>query len=262
MFDEETARHALGTLNDEPAPPVRTTLDQVLRRGRRRVFVQRASAVAGVVAVVAVIGVGALSLRPDPGGVGVATTPTPAWTDGWELVTPQRAGADCPDLPTHGPAEVNVPLPPENVVKRAFIATSKTVLGKVPTTTSSEWDFTTSEQYGPRGIIFFDLVGDQLQLGVSRHGGTPQQAADWSSARSGHCEPLRRHALAGGTVLQLYPVMHDSPMDPMGPLQQVQILRPDGLDYQITSVGTTDGGLPITEEQLAALAEGFATNLG
>ena len=259
MFDDETARHALQTLNDEPGPPVGTTLDQVLRRGRRRVFVQRASAVAGVVAVVAVIGVGALLLRPDPGGVRVATPPTPAWTDGWELVTPQRAGTDCPKLPEHGPAEVDTPLPPEEVVTRTFVETSKAVLGKVPTTTSSEWDFTTSEQYGPRGIIFFDLVGDQLQLGVSRHGGTPRQAADWSSARSGHCEPLRRRALAGGTVLQLYPVMHDSPT---GPLQRVQVLRPDGLDYQITSVGTTDGGLPITEEQLAALAEGFAANLG
>jgi hypothetical protein len=260
MFDDETARHALGTLNDEPAPPVGTTLDQVLRRGRRRVLVQRASAVAGVVAVVAAIGVGALLLRPaDPSGVRVATTPTPAWTDGWQPVVPQRVGGDCPDLPKQGPAEADVPLLSEEVVKQVFVDTVKTVLGRGATRVSSDWNLTPSGQYGPRGVIFFDLGGGQLQLVVSRHGGTPQQAADWWSARYGHCEPLRRHTLADGTVLLLYPVTHDSPT---GPLQQVLLLRPDGLDYLITSVGTNAGGLPITDEQLAALAERLAEKLG
>jgi hypothetical protein len=263
MFDDEVARHALRTLNDEPAPPAGTTLDRVLRRGRRRVLARRASAAAAVVAVVAAAGVGALWLRPadpGPGGVPAATTTsTPTRTDGWEPVTPRRVGGDCPDLPRHGPAEADIPLPPEAAVNQAFVETAAAVLGAAPTTTSSDWGFTTTELYGPRGIIFFDLGGAEVQLMVSRHGGTPRQAADWWSARYGHCEPLRRHALADGTVLLVYPVLHESPM---GPLQQAQLFRPDGLDYLITSVGTVDGGLPVTEVQLAALAERLGENLG
>ncbi|HYQ63002.1 hypothetical protein, partial [Actinophytocola sp.] len=174
-------------------------------------------------------------------------------------VTPRRVGGDCPDLPKHGPAEADIPLPPEAAVNQAFVETAAAVLGTAPTTTSSDWDFTTTELYGPRGTIVFDLGGAEVQLVVSRHGGTPRQAADWWAARYGHCEPLRRHALADGTVLQVYPVTHESPM---GPLQQAHLLRPDGLDYLITSVGTGDGALPVTGEQLAALAERLGEKLG
>ncbi|MDT7787900.1 MAG: hypothetical protein QOF58_6319, partial [Pseudonocardiales bacterium] len=59
MNIEEKLRGAL----DTPAPPPTTTLDHVLKRGRRRVFAQRAGAMLGVVAVVAGVGFGAATLN-------------------------------------------------------------------------------------------------------------------------------------------------------------------------------------------------------
>ncbi|HEY7598237.1 MAG TPA: hypothetical protein VH969_34200 [Actinophytocola sp.] len=89
MTTDDQLRTALRTVADEPAPPVATTLDHVVRRGRRRVLVQRGATVAAVVGVVATIGVGGVLLRgasegqklppagrlSPPSAVSVPTTP-------------------------------------------------------------------------------------------------------------------------------------------------------------------------------------------
>jgi hypothetical protein len=227
------------------------------------VFVQRASAAAGVVAVVAAIGVSAVLLRqedPSSGGVRVGVTQSPTWPDGWEVVTPKAANGECPTTPGPPLAEGDVPLLPEAAVKRGFVASIKTVTGQAVTVSYSNWQLNPPEQNAPRGIVVVDLPsGDQLQLQVGRFGDTPRKAADWWSAKYGHCAPLHRRVLADGTVLQLYPVLE---ADGTRPVQQVTVFRPDGRSYDITSTGTVKGKVPTTEAQLAALAQALIDNLG
>lgn len=83
-FDDEQARQVLRSVSDGPAPPATTSAADVIRRGRRRVLVQRAGAIAGVVVVVAAIGVTSIwlgSSATDGGsGVRVGEAPTSATT--------------------------------------------------------------------------------------------------------------------------------------------------------------------------------------
>lgn len=289
MFDDDNAaRQALRTLNDDPAPPVATTVDQVLRRGRRRVFVQRASAVAGVVAVVAAIGVTAVLLRPGEQGGGVqvaeSTTPTappaPAGPlPGWETIPIDET--TCKQNPL-----INVPgtppdsLLPESVVKPAFIDAVQTVVGQVPMATTAQWEEYSPKAVGPRGYVQTEIGMDngngQLQLEAYVYGGTPEAVANASLYAYGDCKPPARHVLADGTVLQLFQA---ETRDPEQPMQHLQIYRPDGREYIITTAGwseadmiplgggaySVDGGrgkLPTTEAQLAEIAKGLVTNLG
>jgi hypothetical protein len=100
MSDLEQELRAMADLT---APPAKTGLQDVLRRGRRRVLALRVGAVAGVVAVVAGAGFTALALRSVP-------TPAPLpLADGGPAVTtpappPRPAGPwATADLPTRTP---------------------------------------------------------------------------------------------------------------------------------------------------------------
>lgn len=290
MFDDDdAARHALGTLNDEPAPPVATTIDQVLRRGRRRVFVQRASAVAGVVAVVAAIGVAAVLLRPGgDGGSGVqvadSTTPTtpraPAGPlPGWETMAIDEL--TCKQNPL-----INVPgtppekLLPQTVVEPAFSEAVQGILGPMTIAVYSNWEEYSPKADGPRGYSQLEFPMDngpgQLQLEAYLYGGTPVAKADASLYAYGDCKSPARHILPDGTVLQLFQLENRNPEQPT---QHLQIFRPDGREYIITAAGwgeadmipvgggayTVEGGrgkVPTTEKELAEIATRLVTNLG
>lgn len=291
MFDDEdTTRRALHTLTDEPAPPVATSLDQVLRRGRRRVFAQRASAVAGVVAVVAAIGVTAVLLRPggdDHVQVADQTTPAPPSSTstqvpplpGWTLV---EIPANCHDNPDPGlPPEPQIPLLPQGVVESAFMLSVDAVVGQSATIINSEWMGNSPKHDAPRGYVKveFPVAGTdgngQVQLEVAKFGGTPDQAANADVGTYGDCEPPARHVLADGTVLQLYPVGKN---EPQSPTQHLQIFQPDGHEYILTSAGYGEadlepvgggsfavvsgrGKLPTTEAQLADIALSMVAKL-
>jgi hypothetical protein len=293
MFDDDAARRALQALTDEPAPPARTTVEQVLRRGRRRVFAQRASAVAGVVAVVAVIGVGAVLLRP--GGVQVAdgsTTNVPASTQssmplpGWRPVSlpadTQTSKGNCMQQYVELPPEADVPLVSLGRAKEAFIGATEAIAGKALRASNSTW-LPNSEKHeaAPRGYINIAVAMDngigQIQLEAARYGGTPEQVANASITVYGQCGKPFRRTLDDGTVLQLYPL---DTRDAVAPSQHLQIYRPDGRSYIVTSAGWSendmvpiDGGsggmtlgggrgkVPVTEAQLAAIGERLVTNL-
>jgi hypothetical protein len=300
MFDnDDAARRALHTLTDEPAPPIATSFEQVLRRGRRRVFVQRASTVAGVVAVVAAIGVGAVLLRPgDPSGgvqVGDTSTSSPSPTggpsnpafeglDGWQPVTmPPDAdgeGSSCMSY-TQGAPRPDVALPSQEMVMGAFADAVKSVVGQAPTTTlPPNWQQNSEKFEQARGAVAVEVGMDngngQLQLEVSPYSDQAGVAADRANTVYGNCEPPYRHTLADGTVLQIYPT---EDFHPEAPTQAIRIYRPDGFLYVITSAGYGDadfvdvpnssaraleggrGKLPTTATQLVAIAEGLMTNL-
>jgi hypothetical protein len=287
MFhDDDSARRALRTITDDPAPPLTTTLDQVVRRGRRRVLVQRTGMVAGVMGVVAAIGVGAILLRPGD-GVQTATTvtmsaPSTPALPGWEPVSLPASvrgidGVCKQDGIASLPPAPNIPLLPAHVVRDA-LATAAQRTGMTMQLASSVWEPDSPKNAGPRGNLDFKIVMDngqgRLQLEASRFGGTPTQVADASITVYGNCDTPMRLTRPDGTVLQLYPL---DDRDRAAPSQRVQIYQPDGRMYVITSAAkteenhqpptvdhpqTVDGGkVPVTEAQLAEFGTVFVANL-
>lgn len=299
MFDnDDAARRALQTLTNGPEPPVTTSFEQVLRRGRRRVFMQRASAVAGVVAVVAAIGIGAVLLRQgDPsGGVQVggtsATSPTAPSSprafeelSGWQPVTmPPDAGGEGSSCMSReqGASRADAVLPSQEKVTGAFADAVKAAVGSAPTTTlAPNWQSNSEKFEQARGTVAIEVGMDngkgQLQLEVSPYSDQPVAAADRANTVYGNCEPPYRHILADGTVLQIYPA---ETFHPEAPSQPIRIYRPDGFLYVITAAGYSEadfvdvpnssakaleggrGKLPTTTTQLATIAEGLVTMLG
>jgi hypothetical protein len=278
MFDDDSAaRRALHTLTDEPAPPVTTTLDQVLRRGRRRVLVQRTGTVAAAVLMVATIGVGAMLLRPDTprdNDMRVATS-APAPVDGplpgWTYVGPPD-GTCATDVAL--PPAPDIPLLPVEIVEKAFTNSVERVMGDVPTTVGRYWLVNSPKHDAPAGYLTAEVPmstgggNGQIQLEAYRYGGTPTEMADASVNVYGFCTRPARHVLADGTILQLYPVNNIAPAQPTQP---VQLYLPDGRQYIVTAAGYSEadrvpldggastirggrGALPTTERQLADLA--------
>lgn len=252
MFEtEDEARNALRTVTDEPAPPVTTSLGQVVRRGRRRILAQRAGAVAGVMAVVTAIGAGAVLLRgPDGGGVQVASSQPPAPSSatgsaplpGWEkVVVLGRTGDECPQLAQLPPPD-DVRLLPQTMVEAAFVDAVRGVLGQEPVVVLSEWT-PHSPQIGARGHVVLKVGTDEirtqdgtgtLQLEAGVHGGTPIEAADVDVHAYGNCEPVYRHVQDDGTVLQLHP---DQTGRLQPPVQSLRIYLPNGRQYVVTAYG-------------------------
>jgi hypothetical protein len=113
MHDDDSAATALGALADEPVPMAATTVEQVIRTGKRRLRVQRVATVGGVAAVVAVIAAGTLVLRPGPpdGGVPVASRPSPTSTAGG-LAGYTPVVKTPPGVPTAPVTTQTLPLPP------------------------------------------------------------------------------------------------------------------------------------------------------
>lgn len=267
MLDDDAARRALRTLNDEAGPPVTTTLDQVLHRGRRRLLGQRIGAVAGVVAVVATIGVGAMLLRPgDQGADGVrvaddpaaqtaptSTNPDPAPRTtvttsstpenriaplpGWDPATP-RVGRDC-GIAQVPPAEPDIALVPQDEVRARLVESIEEVTGEPPTGVTSQWpDNSGKLDASPRGHVTAEVSTDHgdghILLEAGRFGGTPEKMADVDIFGYGQCVVPLRRVLENGTVLQLYPA---DDRDPAEPRQHVRIYQPDGRFYVLTSAG-------------------------
>ncbi|GAB1511909.1 hypothetical protein [Actinophytocola sp. KF-1] len=288
MVDDDAAGRALRTLNDDPAPPVATSIDQVLRRGRRRVFVQRAAAVAGVVAVVAGIGTATVLLRSsgEPGGggveVAVSTTAPPTPTGplpGWETIQVDKT--TCQRKPLQSvPGRPPSTLLPQSVVQPAFTSAIESVVGVGTTATEAVWEDYSPKAQGPRGYLAVEVPMDngngQLQLEAEVYPGTPAQMADASLFTYGDCKPPARHVMPDGTVLQLF---QPNPYHPEQPMQHLQVYRPDGRMYVITAAGWSDadlvplggggytveggrGKLPVTQQQLADIATGLVAKLG
>lgn len=272
MFDEDSTRRAFRTLTDEPAPPVTTTVDQVLRRGRRRVFAQRAGATAGVMAVVAAIGVGTVVLRGGPAEdlqIADSTTPPATTTTsagalppGWrEVPMPpgvDKSGENCLDMnaPTL-PREPDLELLPEERVADAYRSAIVEVTGDQPVPVSSEWMANSPKHDSPRGYIVneFPETG-QLQLEAGRYGGTPAQIAEAMVTGYGNCEGPSRYVAEDGTVLQLYEL--DS-IGPLVPIQHLQVYRPDNRFYIITSVGYVEADVKERSDGTSSITDGSGT---
>lgn len=260
--DEREAGVALRALRDEPAPPPATTLEQVMRRGRRRVRVQRLSVVAVVVAVAAAGGGGALWLRSlDPAATEQAaalmSTPNP-WPEdlpGWSVVAPVScAGGVGTD------AMADTGILPREVLEPAFVTGVAEVTGGPANLARSSWD---RKAYVEVEVPLGDASGSVHLEATVTASQPPVAAADGDVGHYGTCEVSLRRTFATGMVMQLYAPDRRSPF---APVQHLRTYLPNGRLYVVSSAGWSRaddrggvvrsgrGRLPLDSRQLADLA--------
>lgn len=263
--NEQEAGVALRALEDEPAPPMTTTLEQIVKRGRRRVFGQRLGVLAVVVAVLAAGAGGALALwspesEPEPEATQLTTTyPWPDQLTGWSVIQPGQCGA-----PSERPAAK--PILGREVVEPAFVAAVAAVTGAPANLALSSWDQET------RGYVEVEIPVDKswgsVHLEETRQlAQPPAAAAETDLGAYGLCTAAMRRTLDSGTVLQLYA---PDARSPFAPVQHLRAYLPSGLIYVVTSAGwsradnkggvvrTGRGRLPLDTAQLADVAERIA----
>ncbi|MCG8920908.1 hypothetical protein [Lentzea sp. CC55] len=294
MDIEEKLRGAL----DIAAPPPTTTLDAVLKRGRRRVFAQRAGAMLGVVAVVAGIGIGATTLNQAAPAPQHADRP-PATTEralAWPRVntppqTPYRTWSPASTAPPPaGRAVVDIPLCD---IKRPSVPRNPGLgAEQLAPELIARWrdrvrevlpEMTIGEVSGYPSNVFYTFdVSDALGTGsiriwAARFSGTPQASADDALWETGDCEPARRLVRPDGAVMQLHSVRPKEPFQTL--TQALAVFRVDGLlvQLEVSNYGSPDltaddpanpaatrrtgagrTTLPLSEEQFARLGPVFA----
>ncbi|SDJ43117.1 hypothetical protein SAMN05192558_11911 [Actinokineospora alba] len=288
----------LRTLVDGPAPTPKTTLDTVIRRGRRRVWARQAGTGLGVLALVGVVGAGALVLRPAaPDQIMPADTPT---TVDWPRidartdvrpepfqpamsapVPPGRALVDAPSCYQNIPDGRMMTRPgvvdssPE--LRQAFVESAQVL---APPAKVGEL----TQNPGPNNLGYYryevDVTDSHGTGSVSIRTGTftgdPVTAADERAFELSNCDPPQRKVLPDGTVLQLYSVRASEPFQSL--TRSVFVFRPGGKLYEVAmhNFGSPDFApnpvqpehpsrvragrdtLPLTEVQLAGIAERIA----
>lgn len=246
MTTDDQLRDILRTVAEAPAPPATTTLERVVRRGRRRVLAQRGATVAAVIGVVAAIGVGGVLLRSamadqDVRPAGTPRSPvspapsTPTYNapppmellPGWTWAPWPEGGERCTGTPSEGHPQGSLgPARPdvEDAVMQRFIDVVHEQTGTEPK--DAGW------QPG-HDILEFDFKRDGnnggFELVIDSYGGTAEQAADADIALIGNCAPPQRKQLDDGTILQLYPLEGGD----RAARQQVAVYEPDGRFYLV-----------------------------
>lgn len=249
---------------DVPAPPVKTTLDDVLRRGRRRVFAQRAGAVLGVVVVVAGVGFGAATLN--------AAGPTEPATPPSSLTTlpprPLEEPLDWkrvdvpPQTPLHTFQPGNTAPPPDGrkildlpfcdmsfrqeglnmqvgivELPQAFLDKAREGVrrdaGKAVgplQAAARHYEFDVSDERGTGSI--------RITAGKFRT--TPRVAADDGVWETGDCLPPYRHVLEDGSIVQVHSVHGYEPFQSL--TQRMAIYRADGtlIQFELHNFGSPD----------------------
>jgi hypothetical protein len=274
---DDRTRAALRAIADAPAPPSLTTLEHVMRRGRRRALVQRGATVAAAIGVIAAIGVGGVLLRSATEGRGVAPADPPSSTapsdpagppeleriPGWEFVHIGTERQDiCPGLLDAADAR-NVPLPPRDLVETGFADAVRQQTGSHPETAVGTWGDTLPYPMGTVGAVVEMGTGPGIvDLEVAAVKATPEKAAD-DAIITGGCAPPLRKTLPDGTVLQLYqPEFEDE--NPKQLKQLASVFRADGWRFELwmESHGKppyvdsrSRVRLPLDSAQLAGVAE-------
>lgn len=285
--DEELLALLRAEVSEQLPPPVHTALDDVVRRGRRRLRTRRLGAALGVVAVVAGVGVTTSVLRSSlPGGMpsnqlaAASTSSVVTTTSGWT----SSARSDTRDC-SNGisvPGEPKVDPVNLDAVNKSLLAALQKVAPKASSkiTRSTMLHKPTSSD-SVLASTWADVVdsggGGSVYIEVHGFSGTPTQAADSERFVNGECTPPRRQALPDGTVMQLYAPLS---YDPGHPSQALRVYTPTHRLYVITAEGFASPdwtqvanaepgtlvvppgagrhSLPLTEDQLTAVAESVA----
>lgn len=148
---DDSAGNALGALAGEPVPMATTSVEEVIRKGKRRLRVQRIATVGGAAAVVAVIAASTLFLRPggSESNVPVASRPTaPSTTNALTGYTAVVMPGTDTALPTS-----TTPLPPNASTRQSPpSAPTITTTTKLPVSATS----------GDCGVFFMAPAHTQL----------------------------------------------------------------------------------------------------
>jgi hypothetical protein len=256
MNVEDELRGAL----DVSAPPATTTLDDVLRRGRRRLFARRAGAAFGAMAVVAVIGIGGAVWNQ--AGPSVPLGNPGEWPRASETVReplhPNDPDRDCGmQLPA-------VPLV-RNFGAESFSADQLRSWRKKAQAVISPVDVESEVVEDVLNMYDFDVVDERgtgsVRLSAGRFSGTPSEAADEAVWAYGSCQAPRRAEARDGTVYQLYDMRRQSPTK----AQTLHVYRPDGRVFRIEQFNQGRAQamlgretLPLTVEQLVKLGPAVA----
>ncbi|MFS8100310.1 hypothetical protein LFM09_24580 [Lentzea alba] len=277
MNIEDELRGAL----DVTAPPATTSLDTVLRRGKRRVFARRAGAVFGAAAVVVGIGMGAVTLTPPPSSQPPAAQ-LPRVISQHDLdwtrvgVPPQQPNdkGECqykgrttqPEFPV-GMAELSSELVGgfEADLRRLFPGLEVDRTGVRDGNYRSERQFDLTDRGGTGSV---QLLAGRFTTG------SPQFYADDALRITGDCAPPLRKVLADGTILQMHGVHRFRPDKPFKAYAQaLYAYRKDGLilKIEVRTTGSADmrrvpelsdfwepvapgrDSLPLSQEQLVML---------
>ncbi|AHH93478.1 hypothetical protein GCM10010174_31770 [Kutzneria viridogrisea] len=291
--DEELLA-ALRAELDAPAPPVRTQLDEVLRRGRRRVRARRLVAAAGVVTVVAGVGLGSAVLRgwQGPGEAPVASPPTTVVAStgnlpsGWgpAPVTASPASPEPGAKVTCGhwvtmPDNSRAPELDGALLAKVLTETVQRVAPSAKVAlTNTDWSSSLKRSDGLLGTVWIDITDSggpgSLLTEVRAYAGAPAEAADAEAFVYGGCTTPLRKTLSNGTVLQLYGVNSD---DPGHPSQALRVYTANRHLYVLVAEGfgsvnwTKDTGqlavpkgvgrrsVPLTQQQLTQVGDYLAT---
>ncbi|WP_211764392.1 hypothetical protein [Kutzneria sp. CA-103260] len=291
--DEELLAQLRAEAHSQEPPPVHTMLDDVVRRGRRRLRARRMGATLGVVAVVAGVGVATSVLRDNLPGSGltadhlsaassVSTSPT---LSGWAIppqVTSTRAdstdcsnGVSVPGEPKADPVDIDHL---NKVLLTSLRDIAPKATSKITRSTAVNKPATGDATLGSTWADVVDSGGGgSVYIEVHGFSGTPTQAADNEQFVNGVCTPPQRKTLADGTVMQLYGELK---YDPGHPSQALRVYTPAHRLYVVTSEGfaspdwtqvanaepgtlaVPEGAgrhsLPLTEDQLTAIGERVA----
>ncbi|GAA3023983.1 hypothetical protein [Actinokineospora globicatena] len=263
--------HALRELLDGPAPAGTTSVTEVVRLGKRLVYVRVARTSLIVVLVVGMVAgsLNWLQSAPMPPAV-LRSVPTevdwprvdlrpasePQRLDGGE-VEPLKALYRCP---VSGEPQVGY-----GEVSGALLGATRTAVTRVlPKTKIGYWDAPTAGITADLDLTDSDGVGS-LSVRSATFTGSPIAAADALAFTDSNCEPPKRHITEDGTVVQVYPMVLSEPIPTL--TMRARIFRPNGLLVVLEvrnsgSIHVRDGTerqpgrptLPMTELQLAQLA--------
>ncbi|GAB3451532.1 hypothetical protein [Actinophytocola sediminis] len=250
--DAET-RAALRAITEGAEPPVsNTTVERVVRLGRRRRFRQRAATSAVVVSVLAGLGAGAVVMAA-PVGPGTDPAAQASLLPGWHEVATPPGERSCDGALFQRALEP--PLPSKDDILEAFRSA-------VDSITEREFvlaDFHESGvlgSYQVREGTHAVSEGKGFVITVSAHSydGTPTEAADWY-ALQGTCQPIGRRVLDDGTVFQLDSLLGR-------PTKTVQIFLPTNRVYLFTATGMGDNPRnTLTDAELVAIGEKFVARI-
>ncbi|MEU7480147.1 hypothetical protein AB0A63_29475 [Lentzea sp. NPDC042327] len=255
MTIEDELRGAL----DVPAPPPTTTLDDVLRRGRRRVAVRRAGFAGGVLTVVAAVGIGGAvwrgAVEPE---LSLATNPA-----NWPRVSCGEAGPQ-PDVVRNMGAFL-----PSTGQMRAWRDSAQAVLPDrvVDSELPEDANGPASVHHGDRRGFRVDVLDGQgagsLRFALARFEGDPAAAADSARWATGTCAASRRLTGADGTVFQLYAPGVEAPSELQ--VQTLYVFRADRLAFRVEQVNAgrmssqpTREAVPLSEVELVRLGAAVA----
>jgi hypothetical protein len=255
----------LRSMADLTVPPSTSALDDVLRRGRRRVYLLRAGAAAGAVAVVAGAGFTALGLRGNPTSLPPALDgPAVTITTTVNKVVPWPR-ADLPAQVPYGtwqPAETAPPGPGREVLAIPMCSSHWTEeaseLGARPVSSpvvdrfgqavgliftpgeAGEQKTAILQPTKPGGGVAYSRWIDvtdaggtgSVTLDEGKYTGTPLEAADREAFYYGNCEPPIRKAMDDGTIVQYASAVPSEPFQSL--TQGLRIYRPNGVVVEIT----------------------------